>query len=75
MIAVIDFEGRRHTHDIFNAGTVVQISKAFPDEKIIFCAHPDQILSVKEVCDFAKYPSITLYEIDAQDQCVEVDWN
>lgn len=75
MIAVIDFEGRRHTHDIFNAGTVVQISKAFPDEKIIFCAHPDQIMSVKEVFDFAKYPSITLYEIDAQDQCVEDDWN
>lgn len=74
MIAVIDFEGRRHTHDIFNAGTVVQISKAFPNEKIIYFAHPDQILSVREVCDFTKYPSITFCEINAQDQFVECDW-
>lgn len=75
MIAVIDFEGRRHTHDIFNAGTIVQISKAFANEQIIYFAHPDQILSVKEVCDFAQYPGIALCEINAQDQYVESDWN
>lgn len=49
MIAIIDFACKGESHDIFNAGTIYQISRAFTDEEIVFLAdktHLDCVASI-----------------------------
>ena len=51
MIAIVDLSVKKNSHDIFNAGTVVQMQKAYPNEDIIFFADKSHLDCVRQLIE------------------------
>ena len=46
MIAIIELAHHSFSHECFNAGTILQVAKAYPKERIIFFAEEEQVMNV-----------------------------
>lgn len=54
MIAVIELLHFSFSHECFNAGTVLQIASAYPDQSIVYCAEEKQVECVRKLLPNAK---------------------
>lgn len=63
MIAVVDFGVKGHSHDIFNAGALNQLSEAYPNEDVYFFAEESHVCCVKALLQ-SDYNWIKVFPID-----------